>query len=298
MLRYSACRFRFLTFLTVCILSVVPLSCRQKTEVRFIPGKNALVQVGNDVLYEEDILKALPLGLSGNDSADFVSRYIDNWIQDVLFYENAKRNVPDTREIDQLVENYRRSLFEHEYQRSLVQQKFQSEITNQQIDSFYTANPDLFILDHTVVKGLFLIIPAKSRDLPKFRELYTCLDDNCFEEIEKLSIRNAARCEFFYDSWRSIQEMGLMVPVESDVLESELEARGHYEYADDDNVYLLNVSEIIPKGGVEPLEIVSGRIRGLLTNRNEVDYVRTVKEKLYGQALEDNSIIFFSRESK
>lgn len=290
MSRYSV---RGLTVLAACILPVMFLSCRQTTEVRLFPGKNALVQVGSDVLYEEDVQMALPLGLSGTDSADFVNRYIDNWIQDVLFYENAKRNIPDTREIDRLVENYRRSLFEHEYQRSLVRQKFQTEISSRQVDSFYTANADLFVLDHTVVKGLFLIVPAKSRDLARFRELYTCQDDNSFEEIEKLSIRNAARCEFFYDNWRSIHEVEMMIPVSSDVIEAELESEGHFTFADEDNVYLLNVSEIVLKGGVEPLENVAGRIRGLLTNRNEVEYVRSVKEKLQQQAIEDNSIIFF-----
>lgn len=294
----SACRFPILALLTAFAMSVMPLSCGQRTEVRLAPGRNAMVQVGTDVLYEEDVLKVLPLGLSENDSMEFVHRYIDNWIQDVLFYEKAKRNVPDTREIDQLVENYRRSLFEHEYQRSLVRQKLQSEISLQQIDSFYTANQDLFELDHTVVKGLFLIVPSKSRDLDRFRELCGCADDDCFEEMEKLSIRNAARCEFFYDSWRSAQEILMMIPVGSGIGESEIEAGGRYEFADGDNVYLLNVSEIVPKGGVEPLENVSGRIRGLLTNRNEVEYVRSIKEKLYSQALEDNSIIFFNRESK
>ncbi len=298
MSRNSVRRLHILAILAVCILSVVVSSCRQTSVVKLFPGKKALVQVGTDVLYEEDIMKVLPLGLAGTDSLVFVQQYIDNWIQEVLFYEKAKRNIRDTREIDQLVENYRRSLFEHEYQQRLVKQKFQFEISEQQIDSFYFANPDLFVLDHTVVKGLFLIVPAKSRNLARFRELYTSLDDNSFEEMEKLSIRNAARCEFFYDSWRSLQEISMMIPVEYGALETEMGKSGHFEFADDNNVYLLNVSEMVPKGGNEPLENVSGRIRGLLTNRNEVEYVRSVKEKLYRKALENNGIIFFNKESE
>ncbi|MCQ2083243.1 MAG: peptidyl-prolyl cis-trans isomerase [Bacteroidaceae bacterium] len=270
----------------------------KKPDASLVNGKKALVQVSSDVLYAEDVMMALPVGLTGEDSAVFAQRYIDNWIQDVLFYENAKRNVPDTREIEQLVENYRRSLYEHEYQRNLIQQKFRTKISQQQVDSFYVANPDLFILDHTVVKGLFLIVPAKSRDIARFRGLYTRTDDTSFEEIEKLSIRNAARCEFFYDSWRSIQEIEMMIPVDGRLLENAVAETGHFEFSDNDNAYFLHVSEIVPKGSVEPLENVAGRIRGLLTNRNEVDYMRSVKSRLYEKALKDHSIIFFNNEVK
>lgn len=295
---YSVFKSVGITVLSLCIMPAVLLSCMKKPDASLVNGKKALVQVSSDVLYAEDVMMALPVGLTGEDSAVFAQRYIDNWIQDVLFYENAKRNVPDTREIEQLVENYRRSLYEHEYQRNLIQQKFRTKISQQQVDSFYVANPDLFILDHTVVKGLFLIVPAKSRDIARFRGLYTRTDDTSFEEIEKLSIRNAARCEFFYDSWRSIQEIEMMIPVDGRLLENAVAETGHFELSDNDNAYFLHVSEIVPKGSVEPLENVAGRIRGLLTNRNEVDYMRSVKSRLYEKALKDHSIIFFNNEVK
>ena len=276
------------------ILSVsLFVSCKWNNSVtEYVYGKTPIVEIGTDVLYEEDIRQVLPLGLSEADSTLFASQFIRNWAQDVLFYQNAIRNIPDTKDIDRLVENYRRSLIEHEYQRRLIEQKFSSEIPDDDIEQFYNDNQRLFVLDESLLKGLFLKISNKSHDLSDIRKLYTRKDDESFEEIEKYSIRNAARCEFFYDNWRTVAEIEVLLPVMEKPLESLLKENGSFEFKDEEYIYLLNVSEYAPKGGIEPLDHARSRIRGLLMNSNEVSYMRKIKEDLYDAAIEKNRIIF------
>ena len=269
------------------------VSCKwNKSVTEYVYGKTPIVEIGTDVLYEEDIKQVLPLGLSDADSTLFAQQFIKNWAQDVLFYQNAIRNIPDTKDIDRLVENYRRSLIEHEYQRRLIEQKFSSEISDEDIEQFYNDNERLFVLDESLLKGLFLKISNKSHDLSDIRKLYTLQDDESFEEIEKYSIRNAARCEFFYDNWRTVAEIEVLLPVMEKPLESLLKENGSFEFKDEEYIYLLNVSEFAPKGGIEPLDHARSRIRGLLMNSNEVSYTRKIKEDLYDAAIEKNRIIF------
>lgn len=269
------------------------ISCKwNKSVTEYVYGKTPVVEIDQDVLYAEDIKQVLPLGLSDADSTLFAQQFIRNWAQDVLFYQNAIRNIPDTKDIDRLVENYRRSLIEHEYQRRLIEQKFSSEITEEEIEQFFNDNQRLFVLDESLVKGLFLKISNKSHDLSDIRKLYTQQDDESFEEIEKYSIRNAARCEFFYDNWRTVAELEVLLPVMDKPLESLLKDNGSFEFKDEEYIYLLNVSEYAPKGGIEPLDHARSRIRGLLINSNEVSYMRKIKEDLYDAAIEKNRIIF------
>ena len=263
-----------------------------KSVTEYVYGKTPIVEIGQDVLYAEDIKQVLPLGLSEADSTLFAEQFIRNWAQDVLFYQNAIRNIPDTKDIDRLVENYRRSLIEHEYQRRLIEQKFSSEITDDEIEQFFNDNQRLFVLDESLIKGLFLKISNKSHDLSDIRKLYTQQDDESFEEIEKYSIRNAARCEFFYDNWRTVSELEVLLPAMDNSLESLLNENGSFEFKDEEYIYLLNVSEYAPKGGIEPLDHARPRIRGLLINSNEVSYMRKIKEDLYNAAIEKNRIIF------
>ena len=269
------------------------VSCKwNKSVTEYVYGKTPIVEIGTDVLYVEDIEQVLPLGLSEADSTLFARQFIKNWAQDVLFYQNAIRNIPDTKDIDRLVENYRRSLIEHEYQRRLIEQKFSSEIADEDIEQFYNDNQRLFVLDESLLKGLFLKISNRSHDLSDIRKLYTQQDDESFEEIEKYSIRNAARCEFFYDNWRTVAEIEVLLPPLEKPLETMLKDNGSFEFKDEEYIYLLNVSEFAPKGGIEPLDHARSRIRGLLINSNEVSYMRKIKEDLYDAAIEKNRIVF------
>lgn len=278
------------------LLSVSFISCRwNKRVTEYVYGKTPIVEIGTDVLYMEDLKQVIPLGLSDADSTLFAERYIRNWAQDVLFYQNAIRNIPDTKDIDRLVENYRRSLFEHEYQRRLIEQKFSSEISDEEIEQFYNDNQRLFVLDESLIKGLFLKISNRSHDLADIRKLYTLQDDESFEEIEKYSIRNAGRCEFFYDNWRSVAEIEVLLPVMDKPLETLLKDNQSFEFKDEEYIYLLNVSEFAAKGGIEPLDHAYSRIRGLLINSNEVSYMRKIKEDLYDAAVERNRIIFHQK---
>ena len=278
------------------LLSVLFISCRwNKSVTEYVYGKTPIVEIGTDVLYLEDLKQVIPLGLSDADSTLFAERYIRNWAQDVLFYQNAIRNIPDTKDIDRLVENYRRSLFEHEYQRRLIEQKFSSEISDEEIEQFYNDNQRLFMLDESLIKGLFLKIPNRSHDLADIRKLYILQDDESFEEIEKYSIRNAGRCEFFYDNWRSVAEIEMLLPVMDKPLETLLKDKRSFEFKDEEYIYLLNVSEYAANGGIEPLDHAYSRIRGLLINSNEVSYMRKIKEDLYDAAVERNRIIFHQK---
>lgn len=293
MMRTQLSRKRFCAGLFALLSLSLLASCKwNKSVTEYVYGKTPIVEIGTDVLYEEDIKQVLPLGLSDADSTLFAQQFIKNWAQDVLFYQNAIRNIPDTKDIDRLVENYRRSLIEHEYQRRLIEQKFSSEISDEDIEQFYNDNERLFVLDESLLKGLFLKISNKSHDLSDIRKLYTQQDDESFEEIEKYSIRNAARCEFFYDNWRTVAEIEVLLPAMDKPLESLLKNNGGFEFKDEEYIYLLNVSEYAPKGGFEPLDHARSRIRGLLINSNEVSYMRKIKEDLYDAAIEKNRIIF------
>lgn len=293
MMRTQKSRNRFHAGLIALVSISMLVSCKwNKSVTEYVYGKTPIVEIGTDVLYAEDIKQVVPLGLSDADSTLFAQQFIKNWAQDVLFYQNAIRNIPDTKDIDRLVENYRRSLIEHEYQRRLIEQKFSSETAEEDIEQFYNDNERLFVLDESLLRGLFLKISNKSHDLSDIRKLYTRQDDESFEEIEKYSIRNAARCEFFYDNWRTVAEIEVLLPPLDKPLEAMLKDNGSFEFKDEEYIYLLNVSEFAPKGGIEPLDHARSRIRGLLINSNEVSYMRKIKEDLYDAAIEKNRIIF------
>ena len=175
-------------------------------------GKKPLVEVAGKFLYQEDLLTALPLNLSAEDSVLFAENYIRNWVEDVLLFDKAENNVRDGEKVKALVENYRKSLLMHAYQEELVKQQLQEEITQTEIQEFYDNNKDLFVLENPVMKGMFIKVPLQSAGLADVRRWYKRNTDEAIENLEKYSLRHAVTYDYFYDRWRPLEEIGAMMP--------------------------------------------------------------------------------------
>lgn len=290
-------KFRGLRIIILWLLPVTLLfvSCRKTETVEYAPGKTPLVELDGNVLYEEDLLQVLPLNVSEEDSTLFADRYIENWLSELLLFQNAERNVRDDKYIEELVENYRRSLIVHEYQQLLIEQKIEQEITDQEITAFYQENSNLFVLDEPILKGLFIKLPLSAPNQSNIKRLYRLRDDESYDEIEKYCIRYAPYYEFFYDYWHPISDIEILLPSMETSLEDYLAKNDYLEIKDDESLYLLNVSEYLPKGSVEPIEQAEDRIKRLLINNKEVSYIRKIKKDLYNTAIENNRVIFHNK---
>ena len=276
-------------------VSLMLSSCHKREEVKYVSGKTPLVELDGNVLYQEDLLQVLPVDISEADSAQFANRYIENWLSELLLYQNAERNVRDDKQIDELVENYRRSLIVHEYQQLLIEQKIEQDITIQEIETFYNDNKNLFVLEKPILKGLFIKLPLSAPNQNSIMKLYRLSDDESYDEIEKYCIRNAPYYEFFYDYWHSVSDIEILLPSMEVSLQDYLNKNDFLEIKDDEFIYLLNVSEYLPKGSVAPIEQVENRIKRLLINNKAVSYIQKIKKDLYNSAIENNRVIFHNK---
>lgn len=276
-------------------VSLILLSCNKREEVKYVSGKTPLVELDGNVLYQEDLLQVLPVDISEADSAQFANRYIENWLSELLLYQNAERNVRDDKQIEELVENYRRSLIVHEYQQLLIEQKIEQDITMQEIETFYNDNKNLFVLEEPILKGLFIKLPLSAPNQNSIMKLYRLRDDESYDEIEKYCIRNAPYYEFFYDYWHSVSDIEILLPSMEVSLQDYLNKNDFLEIKDDEFLYLLNVSEYLPKGSVAPIEQVESRIKRLLINNKAVSYIQKIKKDLYNSAIENDRVIFHNK---
>ena len=73
----------------------------------------AAVELNGQYLYRST-LDSLTLGLDPVDSTRVVQQYTGQWAQDVLLYDKARKR--SNKEIERLVEDYRRTLYVHLYE--------------------------------------------------------------------------------------------------------------------------------------------------------------------------------------
>lgn len=255
-------------------------------------GQTLLAEADGNFLYKEDLQAVLPAGLSKDDSLLFAEHYIRNWAEEALLYNKAQSNIPDNNEIDRLVANYRKALIMHTYQQELISQKLSGEIAEQELTDFYGKNQELFKLERPLIKGLFIKVPLTSPKLNNVRKWYKTETQEAVEQLEKYSFQNAVKYEYFYDKWVSVSDVLNLIPLKSSAPEEYLDKNRHVELKDTAFYYFLNVADYRAAGEQEPYELALPKVKEMLINMKQVDFMKQVKSDLYERAVDRKKIIY------
>lgn len=278
---------RILVFLLITLLACG--ACKERYDHK---GKTPLVEVDGNFLYKEDLMSALPVGLSKDDSILFAEHYIRNWAEEILLYEKAADNIPENVDVDKLVENYRKALIMHTYQQELINQKLANDIPEQELTDYYEKNKELFKLETPMIKGLFIKVPLTAPQLNNVRRWYRSDKQDAIESLEKYSLQNAVKYEYFYDKWVSVTDVLDMIPLNVDAPETFVGKHRQMELKDTAFYYFLNVRDYLGAGEEKPYEYARSEVKDLLVNQQRVSFMEQVKNDLYQQAVNSNKIIY------
>ncbi|MEG0011680.1 MAG: hypothetical protein RR706_05915, partial [Muribaculaceae bacterium] len=103
---------RYIFFLMILVLGFT--ACGTGEDVK---KEDILVTIGSKSLLKQDVIKAVPSGLSKDDSIKFVDSYINEWINSKLLSEVASKNIPTMEKINNMVDDYRNKLIMYEYRK-------------------------------------------------------------------------------------------------------------------------------------------------------------------------------------
>ena len=274
------------------LLLITPLCCGACKEQYDHKGKTALGEVDGNFLYNEDLMSVLPVGLSKDDSILFAEHYIRSWAEEILLYEKAANNIPDNVDVDKLVENYRKALIMHTYQQELINQKLTNDISEQEIADYYEKNKELFKLESPLIKGLFIKVPLTAPQLNNVRRWYKTEKQDAVESLEKYSLQNAVKYEYFYNKWVPVTDVLDLIPLKEASPEQYVDKHRHVELKDTAFYYFLNVSDYRGAGEEKPYEFARSEVKDLLVNQKRVNFMEQVKNDLYQQAVNKKKIIY------
>ena len=170
----------------------------------------AVAELNGQYLYRST-LDSLTLGLNSEDSLRVVQLFIRQWAQDILLYDNSTARTH--REIEQMVSEYRRTLYAQAYEDRLVERRMPKSIPDSAVQAIYDRMPDRFILDESIVKGVLLVVPNDAPNLSKVKQWLLKIGTerqerkerknskatNVLDDIEKYVYQNASGYELFRD---------------------------------------------------------------------------------------------------
>ena len=247
----------------------------------------AAVELNGRYLYQST-LDSLTLGLNPEDSTRIVQQYVSQWAKDALMYDHAKART--NKDIERLVEDYRRALYVHAYEEYLVERRMPKTIADTTITQLYQQMPERFQLDESIVKGIVLVVP---NDAPKLDKLRGWLAKTEMDAIEKYAYQNASIYELYQDKWMTTTDLLALIPIERKEFETRLKTKNQIEVADSLKIYFLQATDKHLYGELMPLEYARPQIEKMVLSARQVDFLNKERERLYNEAIQNQTIKFY-----
>lgn len=280
---------KFILFLAVSLsVPALLLSCGRKKD-NAMP-QDTLVAVGKDYLTRSEVMRALPGGLSEDDSTAFVRTYVRSWIDGRLIDKVATEQV-NMAEINKLVDAYRSELIMTYYRRAMAQTR-QGEMSEDSVKAYYDAHSGDFKLERPLLKGIYLKIPDDSPELPVLRKLYKSDRQQDMDKLEKAALNSALHYDYFMDRWIDWEQIETRIPEAFYGYEKELRNKKTLDLHHDGFVYLLSIRDFLPAGATMPFEAAEPLVRERLLNGIRTRYDRQLRQDLLDKSISDGTVVF------
>lgn len=254
-------------------------------------GKKILASVNDEYLYEEDVLPLIPVGLSKEDSALFVSRYVQNWAEEQLLIEEAGKDAAiNMQQIEDRVEEYRRTLIYYEHVANIIATQMDTTVTEDQLQEFYKNNASNFELKDNILKATYVIAPATAKKADKVKKRF--FSDDAKDELLMAFCRDEAyRCQMDDTTWISYDDLAKVIPIDrTQSPDLFLRNKKSFEIRDTGLVYWVKISDYKIKESISPFEFVRNEIKLILLNRRKKDFLAAYRKKIFEEALENKNV--------
>ena len=272
----------------IAVVLVACLLCSACTVFEKKQRVGAAVELNGQYLYRST-LDSLTVGLSREDSMRVTQQYISQWAKDILLYEAAKSHA--TPDMEQMVEDYRRTLYAQAYEAYLVERRMPKAVSDTMVEQVYAQMPDRFQLDESIVRGMLLVLPSDAPNIAKLRQWMTKQE---MDAIEKYAYQNASGYELFDTKWMTTTDLLAHMPVERTDLENALKTKNQIEVSDSLQIYILQVTQKHLRGAQMPLDYARPQIEQMILNARQVEFLQKERERLYNEAIQDKKVNFFN----
>ncbi len=260
--------------------------------------KEPLARVGDVYLYKEDIANLLDDTMSEQDSAIFVSNYINNWASKQLLLSKSKVNLPEEKllEFDRLVDDYKSDLYTKAYVEALVFKAQDTSISNDQLRGYYEKEKENFRLSEKLVQLRFVEIPTQFLDKEGVKQRINSWSDADKQYLDSIAVQ-FKKIHFNDSVWVSASRVMEEIPPMTSLNEEEyLKKSQFFELQDSLEVYLGKVTDVLETNDIAPFEYILPDIRQLIINRRRLDYVKKLKTEIIDEAIKKNEFETYEKK--
>ncbi len=251
----------------------------------------AVAEVGNIVLYYDEMPKLIQRGVNEADSAALFQNYINKWAKRQLLLRKAEDNLsPELRdEIARQLEETRSNLVIYQYQRQMILEKLDTVLTEEELENYYASNENSFILTSNIVKALFIKLPLEAPDLNRIKLLARSNDQNDLQQLESYCYQFAEKFDDFNEEWVPMDRLTVELQQNIENEDNFLKRNTFFETTDSTSVYLVSIRDYRLRSSLAPFEYVKDDIKRIIWNTRRFEFLQSLENGIYNEALKRNS---------
>lgn len=262
-------------------------------------AREPVAKVFDKYLYTSDISEIVPKGIPKDDSIQLANAYIDTWITTQLLLDKAQLNLPpDELDISRQIEAYRTSLLIYRYKEQMIRSRLDTVVYPYELEAHYEAHKADFVLNETVIRGVFAKLPLAAPDVEKIRIKFGSTSDRDIDEVSNYCSLYAIKYVDFDDAWITGSRLQAEWPVLLPDPMIAFRSVDVIEYKDNNFLYLIHMKEIVVKGDIAPFASVKEKILDLILNKRKMAFSTHLERELYEDALNKKLFTIYQPEQK
>ena len=251
----------------------------------------AIAQVGNVILYYDEMPGLIQRGVNDADSVALFQNYINKWAKRQLLLQKAEDNLTPAMkdEIAKQLEETRSNLVIYQYQRQMILEKLDTVLTDSELENYYAANENSFILTTNIVKALFIKLPLETPDINKIKTLARSNDHNDLQQLESFCYQFAEKFDDFNEEWVPMNRLSVELQQNIENEEEFLKRNTFFETSDSTSVYMVSIRDYRLRSSLAPFEYVRDDIKRIIWNTRRYEFIQSLENGIYNDALKENS---------
>ncbi len=273
----------------IVLISILMTGCKY---IKAHQTKGVAAEVNGVFLYEEEVQNIIGNRM-GEDSIALREAFIHQWIIDKLVSEKAEPYL--TKEMEQMVIDYRRSLCNYAYEKELIENRLSTTISDSVLYAFYENHTDRLLLKDDIFKGVLMIVPIDAPNQEQVRTSLSQLTEDDLEFLDKYAYQNASGYELFLDTWTTANQLLMWLPCDYTTFVQSLNRQTNHQshliiIQDSLSKYILQITEKERKGHVMPFDYAQETISKIIYNQRQTEFLNNEHERLYKDAMRQKKI--------
>ena len=225
---------------------------------RYVEG-DRVAKVGDKVLYMKDIQSLLPAGVTPEDSAAMVQKYINTWALAHLKELKAKEVLSaEEKDITREVEDYRQNLLKYRLERKVTESQLDTTITDEEMLRYYEDHSQNYKYPYIIAKARIITLSQTSPNYDTVKKNYAKAEADVSRDDDQMNdifVSYAERVDDFTGVWLPMPTIAKSVPgLDAESCETIFRSSDRYIKQGDGKDYFIFLVDKVPAGRLAPFE--------------------------------------------